>query len=707
MSDQSPNIPAEVKAAIQGTYSRYLEAKGYKPRYGQRLMIAEIVKGLLADSKDSAPISVIEAGTGTGKTIAYLIAALPLARHLDKKVVISTATITLQEQLVTKDLPDLNSNTDLDIQYVLAKGRGRYLCLSKLDMLLENQDDLGKQGALYEDEQALKLDQGTLALYQEFGKNYASGTWDGDRDSWSTELTFDEWSPVTTDHRQCTNRRCSYFSSCCFFKAREGLDDADCVIANHDLVLADLALGGGAILPAPEETIYIFDEGHHLSDKALQHFGARLRVHSTQQWLKQSTKTLGRMLKEFDNNEAITRPYQLLTEAVASIEPLLQDLDTMISSVVTELSVADQDSEYRRFPEGIVPVEIAEHMSLLNRQFLKLVQQLDKLSDVLKEAISDQSYGIAKELAEQWFPTIGRLLTRAEASWSLTDDYSKASTKQSRPFARWIELHEQMDGIEVELASSPLLAAQTLQEQLWDKCSGAVLTSATLTALGQFERLRMHTGITKGARFSQVPSPFDYANAGRLNLPKLSADPSNTEAHDSAIAEYLVSHLTATSAALVLFTSWRQMLTVTEKVRDESQLSLLVQGEFSKMDMLERHRQQVDQGKGSVLMGLASFSEGVDLPGKYLTEVFIAKIPFAVPGSPIEAALNEWVKQQGKDPFMEIAVPDASIRLVQACGRLIRTETDEGQVTIFDNRLSTRRYGQALLQSLPPFRRIQ
>lgn len=705
MPVQEPNIPASLKESIQTTYSQYIEAKGYKARYGQRVMIAEIVKGLLADPEKGTPISVIEAGTGTGKTIAYLIAALPLARHLNKKVVISTATITLQEQLVAKDLPDLNENSDLDVDYLLAKGRGRYLCLSKLDMLISNQQGLALQGALYEDEQALKLDSNLIALYEEFGQNYASGKWDGDRDNWSSELSHEEWSPVTTDHRQCTNRRCSFFSSCCFFKAREGLDEADCVVANHDLVLADLSLGGGAILPAPEETIYIFDEGHHLSDKALQHFGARLRINASQQWLKQSNKTLGRLLKDFDNNEAIIRPYQLIGEAILALEPLIQDLDAMLSVAITNMSDGESDSEYRRFPEGLVPTAIADHMQLLNRQFLKLVQQLDKLSEVLKEGISDQSYGINREQAEQWFPTVGRLLSRAEAGWALCEDYAKASTKGRRPYARWLQLHDQNDGVEIELASSPLLAAETLQEQLWEKCAGAVVTSATLTALGQFERLKMHTGIANGARFSQVPSPFNYAEAGRLNLPKLSADPRDTDAHDEAIAEHLAEQLSDQSSALALFTSWRQMLKVAEQLRSSTQLSLLVQGEFSKSEMLDKHRQTIDDGKGSVLFGLASFSEGVDLPGKYLTQVFIAKIPFAVPGSPLEAALNEWVKQQGKDPFMEIAVPDASVRLVQACGRLIRTESDKGEVTILDNRLVTKRYGQAILQSLPPFAR--
>lgn len=703
MSDNSNPVPSSVRESIQCSYSHYIGEKGFKARYGQRLMIAEIVKGLLPE-EGAEPISVVEAGTGTGKTIAYLMAAIPVARHLNKKIVISTATVTLQEQLVSKDLPDLNQHSDFDVSYVLAKGRGRYLCLSKLDMLLANQDSLDINQALYEDEQALKLEPAMLDLYQNFGQRYASGDWDGDRDSWDTELAFEQWQPVTTDHRQCTNRRCSYFSSCCFFKAREGLDEADCVIANHDLVLSDLSLGGGAILPPPEETIYIFDEGHHLADKALQHFGARLRVRTTVQWLKQLPKTLARLQKEFNDHETVHRPVLAIVEAAATITPILGDLELMLEALA-DSEEQGLDASYRRFPDGVVPSALVEQMQILQRQYLRLVQQFDKLTELLKEAIGDQSLGISRELAERWFPTVGRMLTRAESGWGLCEDYAKAGSRQKMPFARWLEIHDVVDGIDYELATSPILAAETLRENLWEQCAGAVVTSATLTALGLFERLKMHTGLPANARYCQVPSPFDYARAARLNLPQLAADPGNNEGHDQAVIEHLTATLGQQSAALVLFTSWRQMLRVVEALRQDTQLPLLVQGEYAKGEMLDRHREAVDNGKGSILMGLASFAEGVDLPGKYLTDVYIAKIPFGVPGNPVESALQEWVREQGKDPFMEIAVPDASVRLVQACGRLIRTETDEGQVTILDNRMRTRRYGQALIKALPPFMR--
>lgn len=706
MSDPSSAIPDSLKEVIQRTYSGYLEKKKYKARYGQRLMIAEIVKGLMHVEGQGSPISVIEAGTGTGKTIAYLIAVLPLARHLNKKVVISTATVTLQEQLVSKDIPDLNTYTDLAVEFVLAKGRGRYLCLSKLDMLLENQQNLDLNQALYEDEQALKLDAPLVDLYQSFGKTYAAGQWDGDRDSWSRELSQEEWQPVTTDHRQCTNRRCSYFSSCCFFKAREGLDQADCVVANHDLVLADLSLGGGAILPAPEETIYIFDEGHHLADKALQHFGGHLRIRSTAQWLKQIPRTLTRMQKELQATESVQRPVVAISEAVAELEPLLATAEELLSTYINQSDSDDNlDAEYRRFPEGVVPQVLAEHMGMLETQYKRLVQQLDNLSELLKESISDQSLGIPREQAERWFPTLGRMLSRAEGGLGLCQDYSRAGAKAIDPHARWLKLHDSLDGVDIELASSPILAANTLRQHLWESCAGAVVTSATLTALGQFERLKMHTGIPADARFCRVPSPFDYARVAQLKVPRLTADPSDAEAHDKAVAEHLQQQLTEQSAALVLFTSWRQMLRVQEYLHEKTALPLIAQGQYTKQEILDRHRQRIDKGQGSVILGLASFAEGVDLPGKYLTQVFIAKIPFGVPGDPVESALYEWIRQQGKDPFMEVSVPDASVRLVQACGRLIRTETDSGVVTIMDNRLTTRRYGRALLDSLPPFAR--
>lgn len=698
-------IPSELKQQIQLAYTSYLDSRQLKPRYGQKLMIAEIIKGLM-DTDQSPPICVVEAGTGTGKTVAYLLAMLPLAKHLGKKLVLSTATVALQEQIVLKDLPELLQHSDLTFDFVLAKGRGRYLCLSKLDQSLQA-DAQNPSLALYEDELALRFEPKTLELYQSFADAYIKGVWDGDRDSWPQEVAPDEWRGVTTDHRQCTNRRCSNFSACCFYKARQSLDQADCIVANHDLVMADLSLGGGAILPEPEETLYVFDEGHHLPDKALSHFNQQLRLNSWRGWLKQLPTQLKRMNKELREPEVLTRMLKPMEVLVGDVLELLQRLDQPLQALVAKLPDDNrrEDVRYVRFPGGIVPAAVLELALQLEPRSRELQLQLDTLTEKLKEAISEPIAGIDKESAERWFPTAGRLLAKADAAKALWRSLIAQDKQGAAPQARWLSYHQSPEGEEFELCCSPILAAETLATTLWQRCGGAVVTSATLTALGQYEQLKMRSGIPSESRFAVVPSPFRYAEAAQLRLPQMKAAPNEVEAHDQAIAEELDRCLIADQSALVLFTSWRQMFKVRELVGSALAERILAQGDCSKQELMKQHKQRVDEGKGSVLFGLNSFAEGIDLPGDYLKHVVIAKIPFAVPGRPVEMALDEWVRAQGRDPFMEVAVPDASVRLIQACGRLLRSESDTGLVSILDNRLTTKRYGRALLASLPPFAR--
>ena len=208
-------------------------------------MIAEIAKTLssLANDDSSPPICVVEAGTGTGKTLAYVLAVIPLAKALDLKVVIATATVALQEQVVHKDLPEILEGSDLSFSYSLAKGRGRYLCLAKLDMLLRGNDSMQAMMDLYGEE----LDDpagGDQALYEKMLDQLSMGNWKGDRDDWESSISDDDWRPVTVDNAQCMGPKCSHFRNCCFYQARDSMDKADCIVSNHDLVLSDLALGG-------------------------------------------------------------------------------------------------------------------------------------------------------------------------------------------------------------------------------------------------------------------------------------------------------------------------------------------------------------------------------------------------------------------------------------------------------------------------------
>lgn len=710
-------LSTELKSQIQGAYTRFLEAKGLKPRYGQRLMIAEVAKVLGAIETDEEgrregepAVVAVEAGTGTGKTVAYSLAAIPTAKAAGKRLVIATATVALQEQIVNKDLPDLMRNSGLNFSFALAKGRGRYLCLSKLDVLLQEGQAQSATAQLFEEEGfGIDVDEVSQKLFNSMIEKLAGNRWDGDRDAWPEALEDPVWARLTTDHSQCTGRHCPNFQQCSFYKAREGMTKVDVIVTNHDMVLADLALGGGAVLPDPRDTLYVFDEGHHLPDKAIGHFAHFSRLRSTADWLGQIEKNLTKLLAQHPLPGELGRLIEGVPELARELRTQQQFMFSACEQVADFKAGEDMEGRERprhRFVGGLVPEHLRELGLELKKGFAKLNDVFTRLAELLKEAMDGEAtVGIASHQAEEWYPLFGSLLVRAQGNWELWTAFTVEDPQDSPPMARWLTLAESGALYDIEVNASPILAAETLRRNLWHVAYGALVTSATLTALNSFDRFRMRAGLPRNAVTAVVPSPFHHADAGVLRVPDLKADPREAAAHTAAIVRELPRLVEGARGTLVLFSSRRQMQDVFDGLDREWRRRVLIQGNLSKQETLNKHKARVDDGETSVLFGLASFAEGVDLPGAYCEHVIIAKIPFAVPDDPVEAALAEWIEARGGNPFMEIAVPDASLRLVQACGRLLRTEQDRGQITLLDRRVVTQRYGKAILNALPPFRR--
>jgi ATP-dependent DNA helicase DinG len=703
-------ISDQVKQDIQSYYSQFLKNRNLKPRYGQKLMIAEIAKTLSAVEVDEEgkriseqpPLCVVEAGTGTGKTIAYLVAVLPIAKALGKQVVIATATVALQEQIMFKDIPELQANTDMDFSCLLAKGRGRYLCLSKLENLLKLNSSQEAMLDLYglELEDPSQLDK---KLYQDMQEALQNNRWQGDRDDWPDNLDNQQWRAVSVEHGQCSGSRCSNYKSCYFFKSRQLLQQSECIIANQDLVLADLSLGGGAILPHPADVIYIFDEAHHLPIKGLSHFSHFVQLRSSLNWLDQSKKLFARLQQQAGSE--LKGLFEKADAAALEARHKLNEAFLLFEQFYSEQMQSGLKQSQHTFDKGVIDPELRESCGILYLCYSQLAQTLDKILNRVRQCMENDGGEIDAGMAESWYPGLGSIQTRCEASLMLWFNYANPDADKTTPQARWLTFTDNQDQLEISLSCSPILAAEALTEKLWNECFAAVLTSATLSALNSFDFLSMRTGLPEGSHFSRIGSPFNFAEAGALSIPETGFDGGDSAGHTQAIIKCLPDLLKNDKGALVLFSSRRQMSEVLEGLNSDFRGDILSQDDYPKQQLITLHKAAIDKGERSIIFGLASMSEGIDLPDAYCTHVVIAKLPFPVPDDPIDLTLGEWLKDQGLNPFAEIAIPETSMKLVQASGRLLRSETDSGKISILDERLLKRRYGTAILEALPPYRR--
>lgn len=675
-------IPEQVRDTIQSQYRAFLSGNSFAPRSGQRQMIASIARTLWHSSK--ANICAIEAGTGTGKTLAYILPALATARQQGKQLVVATATVALQEQLISKDLPTIKRLGEMDFTYALVKGRGRYACNLKLDQMASSSDEL----PVFNDP-----DFRPSPLYAELNEALRRGDWDGDRDHWSEAITERDWRPLIADRYQCLNRHCPMISDCVFYRAREELAEVDCLVTNQDLFLSDLQLGGGVILPPPEEAIYVFDEAHHLVNKARNHFSTTARLSNAESQIEQIAETMSR-LQEDGRAGGLARLQEDILAVVNVLTPLQEDFRQLLEKTYQGISV-----ELVRFPHGKVDTHIREAGVPLATAWRRCAVQLEKLTG--KMDFSDGDSAELKTMAVEWGPVIGQIFARAD---NLAEAWRAFSASESEPTARWIEIdHRRGD---FSLKTIPLRPGEKLETLFWNQVAGAVLTSATLTAMGSFTTLLDGLSLPEETTTLSIQSPFDFAGRGQLVIPHGCPEAGDSKAHDAFLQEYLPQVFSEVLGTLVLFSSDRQMQHLAETIAEDSKVPVLVQGTHSKQEILRRHRERIDMGEASVIFGLASFAEGIDLPGDYCSHVIIAKIPFPVPDDPVIESLGEWVESRGQNAFGSVMLPEASLSLIQAVGRLMRSETDSGRVTILDRRLVSKGYGKRLLNSLPAFSRM-
>ncbi len=690
------------KNAIRAAYARVKAGMpGFRSRASQGRMIAEVAKAFARDGGAAA----IEAPTGTGKSMAYLIAGVAVARFQKKKLLIATATVALQEQLVRNDIPLYLRLNGIAASVALAKGRGRYLCPRNLALAIHSLDDAGQLGlAGFDADLALwakppqPRDRQALAG---LSSTFASAEWDGDMDS-APEPVSDLLRPmVTTSAGGCTGRKCAYFVKCPFFVARRAVEEAEIIVANQDLVLADLTMPGekegwgGVILPQPKDTLYIFDEGHHLADKAIARGAAEV-------YMGANARQLGRLGRQVHAAYALTEKETLGKLRLDQGDAKLQDLGHALEALEKEIRLGWVPDPNAREPIyrgslGQLPAQWVEHARGLH---LGTGEVLRWITAVRRAVVEMTNGGPTQEaLSRELGMALERINRQAECwrAWA-SDDPDDVP-----PLARWVTLGADQ---QLRCHASAVSAGGLLRSVLWGNASGVVLTSATLSAGGNFRGFADAVGLPDDAVTLSLPSPFDLAGQARLEVPAMCNLPDARDAHADEVSAWLAENLDWEAGNLVLFTSRAKLERVLQKLPIAQVRKVRAQGSLGKSQLVAEHCADIAAGKGSTLFGLASFGEGLDLPGKLCETVVITQLPFAVPTDPVGATYAEWLEARGRNPFIEVSVPDATRLLTQYCGRLIRNETDHGRIVLLDRRVVTKRYGSGMLQALPPFRQV-
>lgn len=686
----------------------------FRSRPGQRFMIAAVSRafGMVPAGKiDSSnrpantgsTFACINGGTGIGKSLAYILPSAIIARHKEKKLVVASSTVALQEQLVKKDLPLFLPAAGITMKVELAKGRTRYVCEYKLRQALNDMQQI----SMFDDASETSLGesdrQKAAAAFQKMLDDFQSKKWNGDRDS--LEGIEDEtWGHITTDRHGCLARLCPCFKSCAQMEARQKLKTADIIVANHDLVLSDIASGGGMILPKPEECLYVFDEAHHLPEKAVNSFASNHLLASSHKMLERLDGLVPALRQHLTGDRAPVAT-SIVSDAAIAREGI-SDALAFFKSLQQLVPTQDNPRPMLEFEMSMIPDEFLSIGGNVLNATRRLLDNLATAYEFITEKLSgDKGHAAA---IEKVVGDIGVFYGRIEAihnTWAL---FLEEPDIDSPPIAKWVATTTSRNSIDYMVCASPVLAADYLKQKLWDRAAGVTLCSATMTTLGNFDDFLNRSGLRhyKDISCIDVPSPFDYEKQGILEIPAMKATPKDIIGHTAEVLATVTHELSRLqgNGMLVLFTSRRQMEEIARQLPPELRALVQVQGEASKTKILANHRARVDRNESSAIFGLESFSEGVDLVGRYCVLLLVTKLPFQAPDNPVLRSLCEWIDRRGGNSFMEVSVPDAARKLEQRVGRLIRTESDSGRIMVLDTRLWTTRFGRSMLRGLPPFK---
>lgn len=627
----------------------------FEPR-PQQTEMAEAVAQAFANGRRLA----VEAGTGVGKTFAYLLPAFDaILANPSRRIVVSTHTIALQEQLCEKDLPNLLGALDIKIPFELVKGRQNYIGLRRLKLASERQRSLFPQAS-------------QLAVLHRI-EDWAYQTQDGSRSDMVEAPPPEIWEKVRSEHGNCLGRRCPHYEPCFYQRARRRAENARILVVNHALLVADLILRRSGVSVLPDYDAVIIDEAHTFEQVATDQLGSRVSAFIAQRLLatlfnERSGKGLLATLGGDEDKNCVVRASRACSEFFDELAHFQRTRGRSNGRVLLKGCVGNPLSPALR--------EVGARLETLRKSLPRAEEQMELTAAATRAA----------ELADQ------------------VDAFVAQSFDEH---VYWIEGERERPD-RVSMCAAPLDAGPTLREWLFERVPTAIMTSATLSVAGErgFDYVLGQLGAPT-AETVKLGSPYDFERQVTLHIEAGMPDPSDNAAFLESAARAVNWSLRETEGrAFVLFTSYEMLREVSQRVRDDlagEGYTILAQGEqLTRSQMLDVLRQT----PRAAIFGTDSFWQGVDVVGEALSNVTIVKLPFAVPDRPLLDARMERIRQRGGNPFMEYSLPEAILKLRQGFGRLIRSQTDTGIVVILDPRVVRKNYGKAFLESLPPCKKV-
>jgi ATP-dependent DNA helicase DinG len=692
--EQSPPDIEQRVDCMLGQLARHF--RGYKPREAQRRMAIEVASSF-TEANGHQRLMACEAPTGTGKSLAYLTGAMAAREISSRPIVICTATVVLQEQLVKRDLPAFLHALGLakTTEVALAKGMGRYGCLQHIEQAIAHEAngklDFGGDSETATSHWPRQPRPGELAVLAARLDEGRGGHWDGDLDD-TPSIKPDLHRMVGARSASCLGARCPDAANCGMLAAKDRARDADIVVANHDLLLACIAHGAPPWFADLEEAYWIFDEAHALPEKAQKAFSGNFlppaltrEAETIKALIAPTEAALRASASESESLRQAHKAAGTLQAGVASSHTLLaaQTLESNLDKLLGTL-------EDYRFGIQSLPQAIARPIETVHDAGNEWRDHARTIAEALKRG---QGARRNHKLAMAWSASVERLgaLERATA----------LPLNERIPTVCWADRTRSGTA---RFHAAPLLPGAMLHHAVWKQDIHALFTSATLRAPDTFERFQYECGLGRKdspADFLALPSPFDLSRS-TLAVLQSSANP-NEEAHNARIARAAKALMDATEAPaglLFIATSWRMLGGVKEALEGYCEYPIHAQGEQPKSKLIAAHRKVVRAGSKSMLFGLASFAEGLDLPGDTCRIVVLGKLPFTVPNDPIESGRAEFCRSRGRDPFLDIAMPTASRKVIQICGRLVRAPADCGLICVMDPRMTSKPYGKAMRNAL-------